>query len=112
MLKSKDPREPFCETAGTDTKESIHAQVCEKGVRGKPLTRAQKRANRNKSKRRSRVEHAFGFMTVNMKAIYRRCVGMVRNRASIIFCNLVYNMARTEQIIRLKLLVRGTPRLV
>ena len=58
-----------------------------------------------------RVEHVFGFMTVNMKAMYRRCVGMVRNRASIIFCNLVYNMARTEQIIRLKLLGRSTPRI-
>jgi IS5 family transposase len=91
--------------------KSIPAQVCEKGVRGKPLTRAQKRANRNKSKRRSRVEHVFGFMTVNMKAMYKRCVGMVRNRASIIFCNLVYNMARTEQIIRLKILGRRTPRL-
>jgi IS5 family transposase len=88
----------------------IPAQVCEKGVRGAPLTRAQKRANRRKSKRRSRVEHVFGFMTVSMKAMYRRCVGMVRNRASIVFCNLVYNMARTEQIIRLKLLGRNTPK--
>ncbi len=31
--------------------KSIPAQVCEKGVRSKPLTRAQKRANHNKSKR-------------------------------------------------------------
>lgn len=91
--------------------KSIPAQICEKGMRGKPLTRAQKRANRRKSKKRSRVEHVFGFMTVNMKAMYRRCVGMARNRASIIFCNLVYNMARTEQIIRLKLLGRSTPRI-
>lgn len=89
--------------------KSIAAQVCEKGVRGKPLTRAQKRSNRRKSKKRSRVEHVFGFMTVSMKAMYRRCVGAVRNRASIIFCNLVYNMARTEQIIRLKILGRMTP---
>ncbi len=49
-------------------------------------------------------------MTVNMKAMHRGCIGMVRNRASIIFCNLVYNMARTEQIIRLKFLGRSTPR--
>lgn len=90
--------------------KSITAQVCEKGVRGKPLTQAQKRANRRKSKKRSRVEHVFGFMTVSMKAMHKRCVGMVRNRASIIFCNLIYNMARTEQIIRLKLLGRATPR--
>jgi IS5 family transposase len=91
--------------------KSIKAQICQKGVRGKPLTRAQKRANRKKSKRRCRVEHVFAFMTVNMRAMYRRCIGMVRNRASIIFCNLVYNMARTEQIIRLKILGRRTPKL-
>ena len=91
--------------------KGISAQVCEKGVRSKPLTPAQKRANRSKSRKRSRVEHVFGFMTVSMKAMYKRCVGKARNRASIIFCNLVYNMARTEQIIRLKLLGRATPTL-
>jgi hypothetical protein len=80
-----------------------------KGVRGKPLTRARKRSNHRKSKRRSRVEHVFGFMKVNMKAMCRRCEGAVRNRASIILCNLVYDMARTEQIIRLKIPGRMTP---
>ena len=91
--------------------KGIAGHVCEKGARGRPLSRRQKRANRSKSRKRSRVEHVFGFMTVSMKAMYKRCVGMVRNRASIIFCNLVYNMARTEQIIRLKLLGRATPTL-
>lgn len=91
--------------------KGIPAQVCEKGTRGKPLTPRQKRSNRSKSRKRSRVEHVFGFMTVSMNAMYKRYVGMVRNRASIILCNLVYNMARTEQIIRLKLLGRSTPSL-
>jgi transposase, IS5 family len=91
--------------------KGIPAQVCEKGVRSKPLTRAQKRSNRRKSRKRSRVEHVFGFMTVSMKAMCKRCVGKARNRAAIILCNLVYNMARTEQIIRLKLLGRSTPSL-
>lgn len=91
--------------------KGIPAQVCEKGTRGKPLTPRQKRSNRSKSRKRSRVEHVFGFMTVSMNAMYKRYVGMVRNRASILLCNLVYNMARTEQIIRLKLLGRSTPSL-
>ena len=82
----------------------ITAHICEKAQRGRPLTRAQKRANRRKARVRARVEHVFGFMTVSMKAMYRRCVGMARNRAGIIFSNLVYNMARAEQIIRLKLM--------
>lgn len=90
--------------------KGIKAQVCEKGARNRPLTRKQKRANRAKSRRRSRVEHVFGFMTVSMGAMFKRYIGQARNRASIIFCNLVYNLARTEQIIRLKLLGRSTPR--
>jgi transposase, IS5 family len=91
--------------------KQITGHVCEKGNRGKPLTRKQKRSNRTKSSKRSRVEHVFGFMTGSMRAMYKRYVGYVRNRASIIFCNLVYNMARTEQIIRLKTLGRKTPQL-
>lgn len=41
--------------------------------------------------------------------MYGRCVGMVRNRASIIFCNLVDEIARTEQIISLKIPGSMTP---
>ena len=58
-----------------------------------------------------RVEHIFGFMTGSMKAMFQRCIGFARNSAGILLANLVYNMARTEQIIRLKLLGRKTPAL-
>ena len=51
-------------------------------------------------------------MTGSMSAMLHRCVGFVRNRACILLANLVYNMARTEQIIRQKLLGRKTPVLV
>ena len=92
-------------------RKKIKGHVCEKGARNRPLTRKQKRSNRAKSRKRSRVEHVFGFMTGSMRAMYKRYIGYSRNRASIIFCNLVYNMARTEQIVRLKLLGRATPKL-
>jgi len=88
--------------------KGIAAKTCQKGARNRPLTAKQKRSNRAKSRKRCRVEHVFGYMTMNMKAMVKRYIGMKRNRASIIFCNLVYNMARTEQIIRLKLLGRRT----
>lgn len=100
---------PACAAVLAD--KGITAQVCEKGARNHPLTGKQKRANRAKSRKRSRVEHVFGFMTVSMGAMYQRCIGFARNRASIIMSNLVYNMARTEQIIRLKILGRKTPQL-
>jgi IS5 family transposase len=92
--------------------KGIAAHVCEKGTRAHELSRGQKRSNRSKSRKRARVEHVFGFMTGSMKAMFQRCVGYVRNRACILLANLVYNMARIEQIIRLKLLGRRTPALV
>jgi len=88
------------------------AHVCEKGVRGQALTKRQKRANRTKSRQRARVEHIFGFKTGSMGAMFQRVIGFARNRAGIILTNLVYNLARAEQIIRLKLLGRKTPQLV
>ena len=94
------------------TAKGITAQVCEKGTRGHALTRKQKRSNRAKSRRRARVEHIFGFMTGSMRAMSQRVVGYARNRAGILLANLVYNMARTEQIIRLQLWGRKTPTLV
>ena len=48
-------------------------------------------------------------MTGSMKAMFRRAVGIVRNRAGVLFTNLVYNLCRVEQIIRLKTMGRKTP---
>lgn len=98
---------PACEAVLAG--KGIAANVCEKGARNRPLTAKQKRSTRAKSRKRCRVEHVFGYMTMNMKAMVKRYIGLKQNRASIIFCNLVYNMARIEQIFRLKLLARRTP---
>ena len=94
------------------SRKGITAHICEKGTRGHELTPGQKRSNRAKSRKRVRVEHIFGFMTGSMKAMYQRCIGLARNRAGILLANLVYNIARAEQIIRRKLLGRKTPALV
>lgn len=91
--------------------KGIAAHICAKGTRGQELTPGQKRSNRAKSRKRVRVEHIFAFMTGSMRALFQRCIGLARNRACILLANLVYNMARTEQIIRLKLLGRRTPTL-
>ena len=91
-------------------RKGITAHICAKGTRGHALTPGQKRANRAKSRKRVRVEHIFAFMTGSMRAMFQRCIGFARNRSCILLANLVYNMARTEQIIRLKLLGRRTPK--
>ena len=92
-------------------RKGITAHICAKGTRGPALTPGQKRANRAKSRKRVRGEHLFAFMTGSLRALFQRCIGFARNRSCILLANLVSNMARTEQIIRLKLLGRRTPKL-
>jgi len=82
----------------------IIPQVIERSFRGKSLTEEQKENNRTKSKTRCRVEHAFGFITNSMNDFYIRSIGFKRAKGIIGLINLVYNMCRYEQIVRLNLL--------
>jgi len=72
--------------------------------KGKPLTDEQKEHNRIKSKTHCRVEHAFGFVTNSMNDFYIQSIGFQRAKGIIGLINLVYNMCRYEQIVRLNLL--------
>jgi IS5 family transposase len=79
-------------------------QIIERAYKGKPLTEEQKESNHVKSKTRCLVEHVFGFVTNSMDDFYIRSIGFVRARGIIGLINLVYNMCRYEQIVRLNLL--------
>jgi IS5 family transposase len=82
----------------------VKGEICEKGYRNHPLTKAQKKRNHKKSTSRVRVEPIVGFMTTTMKeGLKLRWIGMPRITAGIGLLNLVYNLARYEQILRLKL---------
>jgi IS5 family transposase len=80
--------------SGKDMTSMIH----EKGYRNKPLTKAQQKRNKRKSKTRARVEHIFGFMTNSMNRMYIRCRNFVRAEATIGLMNLTYNLFRLTQI--------------
>ena len=82
----------------------IIPQIIERAFKDKPLTDEQKEANRIKSKTCSRVEHSFGFVTNSMNDFYIRSIGFRRTKGIIGLINLVYNMCRYEQIVRLNLL--------
>ena len=82
----------------------IIPQIIERAFKGKPLTEEQKENNRIKSKTRCRVEHAFGFVTNSMNDFYIQSIGFQRAKGIIGLINLVYNMCRYEQIVRLNLL--------
>jgi len=79
----------------------VNNKVHEKGYRNKPLTEAQKAANREKSKVRARVEHVFGFMEHNMNKLYVRTIGIKRASSFATLVSLTYNLFRYEQVVRL-----------
>ena len=84
--------------------KEIIPQIIERAFKGKPLTEEQKESNHVKSKIRCLVEHVFGFVTNSMDDFYIRSIGFVRAKGIIGLINLVYNMCRYEQIVRLNLL--------
>jgi len=79
-------------------KYGVINKVCEKGYKNKPLTDTQKQSNKEKSKIRARVEHAFGFMENSMGGMYYRKIGIKRAETVIGLMNLTYNMFRKIQL--------------
>jgi IS5 family transposase len=85
-------------------KKEVNSRIHERAYRNRPLSHEQKESNRQKSKVRARIEHVFGYMSQTMKGFYLRYIGRRRNGTAIGFINLIYNLARYEQIVRLKLI--------
>ena len=83
--------------------KGVTAHLNVQGTKTRPLDEAQKEANRERSKVRSRVEHVFAQMRGSMRALWQRCIGLARNAAGIVLTNLVYHMMRFEQIARLRI---------
>lgn len=79
-------------------KYQVKNQIHEKGYKNKPLTEQQKASNKQKSKKRARVEHVFGFMENSMGSMFFRKIGIKRAEASIGLMNLTYNMFRKIQL--------------
>jgi len=79
-------------------KKKIINKIIEKGYRNNPLTEEQKLKNKEKSKKRVRVEHIFGFVETSMKGSIVRTIGIVRAKAKIGMMNLTYNICRCTQL--------------
>ena len=92
-------------------RKGLPGHICAKGPRRHALPPGQTRSTRAKSRKRVRGEHLFAFMTGSLRAMFQRGIGFARNRPGILLGNLGYNMAGTEQLIRLQLLGRRTPKL-
>lgn len=68
--------------------------ICRKGCRYRKLTEEERERNHELSKKRCRIEHAFGFMTTTMRGLKVRCIGIARASFSIGLQNLTYNICR------------------
>ncbi len=83
-------------------KNNYNNHICEKGMRGKPLSQEQKAANRQKSKIRAKVEHVFGAMEHEMAGLFVRTIGLARAKVQVGLKNLAYNLKRVEVLMRNK----------
>jgi IS5 family transposase len=90
--------------SGVLGERGVSGKIIARDVRGRPLSGGQKEENRARSKVRCRVEHVFGFISNSMGGFHSRVIGLRRTRCVVGLVNLVYNLFRYEQIIRLKLL--------
>jgi transposase, IS5 family len=74
-------------------KNGFVSRVHRKKPKGKPMPDATRRANAEKSKVRSRVEHVFAEQKDRM-GLFVRTIGIARARVKIGMANLVYNFKR------------------
>ncbi len=93
------------ETEAMSASKNLASQIHERACRRRALSEEQNNATGGSQRCVcAHIEHVFGYMSQTMKGFYLRYIGKRRNAAAIGFINLIYNMARYEQITRLKLL--------
>ena len=79
----------------------FRSRIHRRASRNHPLSDAQTRANRAKSKIRARIEHVFGAQESSVGGRIVRTIGIVRARAKIGLQNLAYNMRRLVTLDRM-----------
>ena len=80
----------------------IENKIVEKAYKNRPLTEAQQAENREKNRKRCRVEHVFGFIKGSNRGSCIRSIGFERAAGIIGLINLTYNLLRTIQLIKLR----------
>lgn len=89
------------EETKTDLKaKELNSKIHERAYKNKPLTEAQEERNTEKSRRRARVEHVFGYMQNSMGGIFLRSIGLARAKVGVALKSLTYNLFRVEILTR------------
>jgi IS5 family transposase len=79
----------------------FRSRIHRRGRRNHPLSGAQTRANRTKSRIRARIEHVFGAQQNSLGGRIVRTIGILRARAKIGLQNLAYNIRRLVTLDRM-----------
>ena len=84
-------------------KRGIHYGVLDKGTRSKKLSKKQEKRNRQKSRVRASVEHAFGYMRKKLKVTLATAKNKARNALKFDMWCIIYNesdriFVKTEEI--------------
>ncbi len=70
------------------------SHIHERAYRNRPLSEAQKAANRERSQTRAKVEHVFGAWVMQMGGKLVRSIGLERVKVQLGLKNLTYNLLR------------------
>ena len=76
----------------------FRAHLQRKGCRHRKLTEREKKGNRTRATKRSRVEHVFGVQAMMAGRMILRTIGIARARAKIGLMNLAYNLNRYSML--------------
>src|SRR5438105_4488912 len=79
----------------------FNSRIHRRASRNHPLSNAQTRANRAKSRIRARIEHVFGQKESQVGGRIARTIGIVRGRVKIGLQNLAYNIRRLVTLDRM-----------
>ena len=108
LTKGNTSAEVFADSAyrSTEIEAKLRAggfksRIHRRATRSRPLSHAQAKANRTKSKIRARVEHVFGAQQTSPGGRMVRTIGIVRARAKIGLQNLAYNIRRLVTLERI-----------
>ena len=101
------PTAPIARPRSRLKARGFRSRIHRRAHRNHPLSDAQTRANRAKSRIRARIEHVFGAQQVSAGGRIVRTIGIVRARAKIGLQNFAYNIRRLMTLDRMAAALGG-----
>ncbi|MGD1931854.1 MAG: IS5 family transposase [Leptolyngbyaceae cyanobacterium] len=102
LLDLENPDDRVCADSAYRSEEIVEVlelmgfepPINERAYRNRPLSEAQKAANRERSRTRAKVEHVFGCWVMALGGKLVRTIGLAHAQTNLTLKNLVYNLKR------------------